>query len=208
MSLTRDLERTRRELARERRRLRAAQLQARAAVAQAKAQARKARAEARAEAPLALRPSTPVLTGKLLGDPPLPTPAQALQAQRNGEARLALLEEFGAFTSEEVGERRSRAKNRHALANRWRAEGRVFAVEVKGQRLYPGFQFDPDLNPLALIGQVIAVLPREEMSDWEVALWWTADNGWLGARRPVDLIAEEGQAILEAAAHLSEPSGL
>jgi hypothetical protein len=52
----------------------------------------------------------------------LPTPAAVLQARRNAEARNALLAEFGALRSSEIAELAgSRAANRAALANRWRA---------------------------------------------------------------------------------------
>lgn len=150
---------------------------------------------------------TSVLIERMLPDAPVPTPAQALQAQRNSEARWELLREFGAHTSEEIAARRSRAKNRHALANRWRSEGKVFAVDFKGQQIYPGFQFDHEtFAPNPLVAEVLAALPREEMSDWEVALWWTAGNGWLDGARPVDLMQEGAEAVVAAAAHEAEPS--
>lgn len=153
--------------------------------------------------------ATDELIERMLPDAPVPTPAQALQAQRNSEARWELLREFGAHTSEEIADRRSRAKNRHALANRWRSEGKVFAVDFKGQQLYPGFQFDHEtFAPDPLVSEVLAALPREEMSDWEVALWWTAGSGWLDGARPVDLMREAGEAVVAAAAHEAEPSPL
>ena len=96
----------------------------------------------RSENPMRL--STDTLAERLLPDSPVPSPAQALQAQRESEARWSLLQEFGAYTSEQIADNRSSAKNRHALANRWRSEGKVLAVELRGQRLYPGFQFDPE----------------------------------------------------------------
>jgi hypothetical protein len=153
------------------------------------------------------RPSGNLLIEGLLPDAPIPSPAQALQAQSNAEARWGLLQEFGAYTSEDIADRRSQAKNRHALANRWRSEGKVFAVEYRGQRLYPGFQFDPEtFAPEPAVAAVLAALPRERMSDWEVALWWTAGNGWLDGERPVELLGDESERLTEAAGHLAEPS--
>jgi hypothetical protein len=151
---------------------------------------------------------TDTLIERMLPEAPVPTPAQALQAQRNSEARWSLMQEFGAYTSEEIAEHRSRAKNKHALANRWRSEGRVFSVDFHGQRLFPGFQLDLEtLAPKRVVAAALAELPREEMSEWEVALWWTSPNGWLGGARPVDVMDDEG-AIVAAAAHLAEPSPL
>lgn len=147
------------------------------------------------------------LAGLMAPESDVPTPGQALQAQRNAQARAELLFEFGAFSSESLGELRSSAKNKHALANRWRNEGKIFAVEQRGMRLYPGFQFDSDSwSPKPIVGNVLSALPTKGMSSWEIALWWTAANGWLGSQRPVDLIDSDEKAILSAARHLAEPS--
>jgi hypothetical protein len=152
---------------------------------------------------------TDTLIDRMIPDAPVPTPAQALQAQRNSEARWALMQEFGAYTSEEIAEHRSRAKNRHALANRWRSEGKVLSVDFHGQRLFPGFQFDLETHaPRPVVADALAVLPRDEMSEWEVALWWASPNGWLGGARPVDVMGGDEEAVVKAASHLAEPSPL
>jgi hypothetical protein len=139
----------------------------------------------------------------------LPTEPKLRQVRRNAEARTQLIQEFGALTGNQIGEEHSQAQNRHALAARWRKEGRIFGVPYRGQTLYPAFQFD------ALSGKVkpstravLAQLPRDRMSDWECALWWTAANGWLGGRRPVDVLDHEPEAVVAAAARLGEPRGL
>jgi hypothetical protein len=152
--------------------------------------------------------STGDLAAQMLPDVPIPSPLKVLSAQREAEARLALLREFGAYSSEEIGELRSRAANRHALASRWRSEGKVFSVDYRGRQLFPGFQFDASAAPLPVVGRVLAELPREEMSEWEVALWWVAANEWLGGERPVDVIAEDPGSLPGAAAHLAEPAAL
>jgi hypothetical protein len=153
--------------------------------------------------------STDGLADQMLPDFSIPSPAKALSAQREATVRSALLQEFGAYTSEELGVLRSKAANVHALAGRWRAANKIFSVEYHGRRLFPGFQFEgADAAPLPVVAAVLAALPREEMSDWEVALWWVAANEWLAGRRPVDLIAEGPEALPAAAAHLAEPSAL
>ncbi len=138
----------------------------------------------------------------------MPTEAEARQARRNAEARTQLLQEFGAFTGEQIAEERSIAQNRHALAARWRKEGRLFGVPYQGQTVYPAFQFDANDQLRSVVQDVLALLPREGMSDWEVALWWTAANGWLAGRRPVDLLGEEPEALVDAARRLAQPSPL
>lgn len=139
----------------------------------------------------------------------LPSEPKLRQARRNAEARTQLLQEFGALTGDQIGEEHSQAQNRHALAARWRKEGRVFGVPYRGQTLYPAFQFDAvsgEVKPS--IRDVLVHLPRDRMSEWESALWWTAANGWLGGRRPVDVLDDEPEAVAAAAAQLGAPRGL
>jgi hypothetical protein len=151
--------------------------------------------------------STAALVESLLPEAPLPSSDKILQARRNAAARWHLLQEFGAFSSDQIADLRSRAKNRHALANRWRNEGRIFAVEYRGQLLHPAFQFDHEtFDPLPVISDALKALPRQEMSPWEIGLWWTADNGWLDGARPVDVVDGQPEAIIQAAAKLAEPS--
>jgi hypothetical protein len=133
--------------------------------------------------------------------PDLPTPAAVLQARRNAEARSALLREFGALRSSEIAELAgSRAANRAALANRWRAEQRLVAVPVGDELLYPGFQFSSEGRPHPTVRAALAALrSNAEVSDWQAALWFVGPNGWLGGRRPVDLLDAEPDAVSDAA---------
>ena len=126
--------------------------------------------------------------------------AAVLQARRNAQARSELLDEFGALTSAEVADAAgSRASNRASLASRWRDEGRVFAVRVGDGQLYPAFQFGEDGRPLEAVSGALARLRPGGLSDWQTALWFTSPNGWLGGRRPVDLLDEEPEAVVAAA---------
>ncbi|HEX3129451.1 MAG TPA: phasin family protein [Thermoanaerobaculia bacterium] len=134
----------------------------------------------------------------------LPTAPAVLQARRNAAARLEMISEFGLLSSSEVAELAgSRSANRAALANRWKQEGRLFTVTHRGETRYPGFQFDREGQPLAAVAQVLKSLGRQS-SEWELALWFTASNGWLGARRPVDLLEREPEAVIEAARREAE----
>jgi hypothetical protein len=183
----------------------ARQAEARARETEVRLAQASAQAEGEPHAPEAL--SSAALTERLLPDAPLPSSDKILLARRNAAARWHLLQEFGAFSSEQIADLRSRAKNRHALANRWRNEGRIFAVEHRGQLLYPAFQFDPEtFDPLPVISGALAALPRADMTPWEVGLWWTAENGWLDGARPVDALDDRPEAVVQAAQELAEPS--
>jgi hypothetical protein len=129
----------------------------------------------------------------------VPSPVAVLQARRNAVAREALIREFGALSSVQVAELAgSQAKNRAALAHRWKEEGRIFAVSYQGTTGFPSFQFDASGRPRPVIAEIIDVLGRRS-SEWELALWFIAETGWLGGRRPVDLLDRQPEAVLEAA---------
>ena len=130
----------------------------------------------------------------------IPRPESVLQARRNSEARRRFLEEFGALTSSNVADlAESTAANRSALANRWRKEGRLFAVTLHDTLYYPAFQFGEHGRPLPVIAQVLNALEAQELGEWEVALWFAKRTGWLGDRRPIDLLQDEPDAVVEAA---------
>jgi hypothetical protein len=130
----------------------------------------------------------------------VPSPTAVLQARRNAEARNQLLREFGGLTSGEVAEHAgSRAKNRAALANRWKQEGRIFSVPHQGAEIFPGLQFDEHGQPREKVREVVAALSA--WSPWELALWFIAANGWLDGRRPVDLLGTDSEAVVRAARH-------
>src|SRR5262249_25618417 len=62
-----------------------------------------------------------------------PSNAEIWHLRRNAEARRAFLSEFGTLNSMQVAQLAgSRAANRAALANRWKAQGRIFAVGAGG----------------------------------------------------------------------------
>jgi hypothetical protein len=58
------------------------------------------------------------------------------------------------------------------------------------------------------VARVLAALPLREMSASEALCWWTAPNGWLGNRRPIDAIDDDPVEVESAASHLAEPSPL
>jgi hypothetical protein len=140
----------------------------------------------------------------MLPETPLPSSPAVLQARRNAEARHALIAKFGLLSSAEVaGLAGSRAKNKASLANRWKQEGRIFSVTHHGATCYPGYQFDDQGRPLPVIAEVIRALGGKSM-EWELALWFLGNTGWLDGRRPVDLLESEPDEVAQAAAQEAE----
>jgi hypothetical protein len=115
------------------------------------------------------------------------------------------LDEHGAWPASEVADRAgSQATNRSALASSWRAAGRVVAVEWNGSAVFPAFQFDADVQPRPAVASVLTHLRAAGLSDWQQALWFNAATGWLGDRRPVDLLDTDPAAVIAAAAAFHE----
>ncbi|HKI04445.1 MAG TPA: phasin family protein [Thermoanaerobaculia bacterium] len=135
----------------------------------------------------------------MMPETPLPTPPAVLQARRNAAAREELISEFGVLSSTGVASLAgSKAKNKASLANRWKQEGRIFSVPHRGAAYFPGFQFDGEGRPREAVAGVLEALgPR--ISEWGLGLWFTAANGTLGGKRPVDLLENESERVVGAA---------
>ena len=133
------------------------------------------------------------------------SPAAARQAQRNATARQALIDEFGLYDTDDVADLSgSIASNRSATASRWLANRRIFAVNHRGARLYPTFQFGTDGQPRKVIAGVLAAFEPYGLDGWETALWFTTASGWLDDQRPVDLLTREPERVVAAAEHAFE----
>lgn len=134
----------------------------------------------------------------------VPASVAVLQARRSAKARELLLKQWGGYTSAEMGRLSgSTAKNRAAIASRWKNEGRVFSLTYQGKTYFPSFQFDETGRPLPLIAEVVATLGRK-VRDWDLALWFNASSGWLGGEKPVSLLTKNPEAVVIAAQREAE----
>jgi len=151
------------------------------------------------------RRTTERLIQAMLPEDPLPTPPSVLQARHNAVAREALIAEFGLLSSADVAARAgSQAKNKASLANRWKQEGKIFSVPHQGSVYYPAFQLDEEGKPHPAVAGILKALSKK-LSDWGMALWFAGAYGWLGGRRPVDLLATEPGLVIEAAEREAAP---
>lgn len=129
------------------------------------------------------------------------------QVRRNVAAQAALADEFGLLTAADVAQMAgSTAAHPERLITRWREEGRVLAVPAvpaDGTTRFPGFQFDERGVPLPVIADVLTA-GAGRLTEWELALWFTAPCAWLGDRRPVDVLDTDPDLVVQAAVHLVE----
>lgn len=114
------------------------------------------------------------------------------QAERNITARNQLIDEFGALTRREL------------TAAGVPMDTPLLAVNHQDRELYPRFQFNDEGQPLPVMAEILTIL-CDVRSPWEIALWLTAANGWLGGRRPVDLLRTAPDRVIDAASHEAEP---
>lgn len=122
-----------------------------------------------------------------------------LQAHRNAQARVELVQEFDALTSAQVARRaHSVAKNPSATTTRWASQGKIFNVSWDGAAVYLGFQFDDEGQPLPVVAEVLATV-GDRLAGWELALWFTGDSSWLDDDRPVDVLRTAPADVVEAA---------
>lgn len=127
-----------------------------------------------------------------------------VQIHRVAEARAEYLGSQPMLSSAQVaGLGGSQAKNKGALANRWKRTGKIFAVSSGGADQFPAFQFGPDGRPLPSVAKVIKLFKGEH--PWNLALWWNAGSGWLAGRTPREVLPSDPEAVVEAARRTMEP---
>jgi hypothetical protein len=121
--------------------------------------------------------------------------------RRNAQARDAFIAECGGLlTSLEVAELAgSAADNKAQIAHRWRKEGRIFAVEHRGQTYFPALQFDPATGrPRDVVARLIKTL-APYYQGWALALWFAGAHAWLDGKRPVEMLERDPGNVLDAA---------
>jgi hypothetical protein len=81
-------------------------------------------------------------------------------------------------------------------ANRWKNEGKIFAIQRDGKDWYPRYQFDVSMMPIPLMKTII-----QEFGDVpriEIAAWMESPNIYLNGKRPREVVATDSRAILAA----------
>lgn len=128
------------------------------------------------------------------------TDVATTQLRWNALAREAALTEFGALTSAQLAEQRgAKTANPHTTTSRWLSADRVFAIDTAAGRLFPAFQFVQG-EPRPVISRVLDAL-RGQVRGWELLLWFTGSNGYLGGARPVDRLVAAPEEVVAAAAY-------
>jgi hypothetical protein len=135
-------------------------------------------------------------------EPGVMGPEHMLQLRTQAEAREAFLKDVPLLDSASVAELLgSTARNTSAMASRLKREGKLFAITYRGVDLYPAAQI-VDGEPSPFIPQILKAFSGD--SPWTAALWLNAPSGWLGGKRPLDLLATEPDRVVQAARKTTE----
>ena len=84
----------------------------------------------------------------------------------------------------------------------WTSRGELFRVEIDGLQRYPAYIFNTDCQPLPAVRDVISLLKGTE--PMRLAAWFESSSAFLGGRKPREVIAESGEAVVAAARDLRE----
>lgn len=119
------------------------------------------------------------------------------RAQQQAKALAAVLENSEWLTAEEIGERgKFSPSNLAAPANRWKQEGKIFAVPYQGQDRFPRYGLDEAFRPLSGLEPVLKLFGP--ISPWRIAVWFESTNAWLDNHRPRELLGSEPEKVLRA----------
>lgn len=134
--------------------------------------------------------------------PSIPLPLHLIhEAQMNAEARTAVLESGEWLTASQLSKLAGfSGQNASAQPNKWKREGRIFAIRQGGNDYYPGYALDADAGYRPIKG-LAPVLTRfgDALDEWDIATWFASVNSFLGGRTPMDLLQSQPGQVLAAA---------
>lgn len=131
----------------------------------------------------------------------LPSPRLLRETAMRVNARHAVLKSGDWLTAAQLAQLAGLStRNPSAQPNKWKKQGQIFAIRYSGVDYFPGYGLDPDagFRPLKFLAKVLEVFD-EKKDSWGLAYWFRSDNGFLGGRRPQDLLATEPERVIAAA---------
>lgn len=134
--------------------------------------------------------------------PQVPPPQHLVaEARMNAEARTEVLTSAEWLTAAQLSELAGfSGRNASAQPNKWKREGKIFAIRRQGNDYYPGYALDADAGYRPVKG-LAPVLKRfgSDLEDWDIAIWFASVNSFLGGARPMDLLKKDPERVLAAA---------
>lgn len=123
------------------------------------------------------------------------------EARMNAEARRAVLQGAEWLNAARLSKIAGfSGQNASAQPNKWKRDGKIFALRHDGNDLYPGYALDADAQyrPVKGLAPVLKVFGTE-LDAWDIAIWFASANGFLGGAAPKDLLNRAPERVLAAA---------
>jgi len=134
--------------------------------------------------------------------PEVPPPQHMLiEARMTAEARKEVLESGDWLTAAQIAEVAGfSASNPSAQPNKWKKDGLIFAIRHRGVDYFPSYALDPvtGYRPFKELAKVLAVFNGRK-DGWGLAYWFASINGFLGGKRPQDLLSTRPDRVVAAA---------
>jgi hypothetical protein len=133
-----------------------------------------------------------------------PTPLDAtlrrLDDRQYLAMELAYARHGGLVEGNDVARRlRRRSSQPISLLAHWIVERNIVSFHWRGRLLVPDFQFEaPEMMPRPEVARILSEL-TPFLDDWDVALWFSRPNAWIDDQSPIDVIASNPNAVLQAA---------
>lgn len=134
--------------------------------------------------------------------PPEPVPPALLkEAAMLARARKAVLESGHWLTAANIaGLAGFSTTNPAAQPNKWKKQGRIFAVRHNNADYFPDYALDQNagFRPLKTMAPLIEILSSQKDA-WGMAYWFMSLNSFLGGQRPQDLLLSAPEKVIAAA---------
>lgn len=132
---------------------------------------------------------------------PVPTANMLEEARMAARARSGVLESGRWLTAAQIAEVAGfSTSNPSAQPNRWKRDGRIFAIRHHGTDYYPEYALDPKTGyrPREAMARILGTFAGTK-DEWAIAAWFASVNSFLGGRRPLDLLARSPGLVVAAA---------
>ena len=130
-----------------------------------------------------------------------PTPQLLEEARMTAAARDAVINNADWLTAAQVSELAGfSVSNPSAQPSKWKKDRRIFAVSLKGVDYFPGYGLDKDsgYTPIKHLKEIIEIF-KDSKDAWGMAYWFASVNGYLGGKRPLDVLQENPDMVVAAA---------
>jgi len=140
--------------------------------------------------------------------PPIPVPQMAIrEAAMIRKARAEVLESAEWLSAVRLATLAGMSLvNPNAQPSRWKRDGRIFSIKPLGSvELFPAYGLDPlkGFRPIEELAEIITIL-KDQKDGWGLAYWFSSLNGFLGGRRPQDVLSKAPREVVAAAADEAE----